>query len=996
MNKLRTILTWGLLLAATHVMGYTITVSPTQIEAGQSTNLIINLNNTETNLTAYQMKLYLPTGVTVQKKANGKYAYTSNADRLDPDLFTVTVKDAVDGSVLIAVFSPDKDVIAGTSGELIRLPIDVASTVTTSLQGSLKEIEFTDVNNQAYNISDVNFTMTMQGSGTPDPGVVTGDVTVSVPDVAITAGSSTNLIINMQTGLTNLTAYQMKLYLPTGVTVQKKANGKYAYTSNADRLDPDLFTVTVKDAADGSVLIAVFSPDKDVIAGTSGELIRLPIDVASTVTTSLQGSLKEIEFTDVNNQAYNISDVNFTMTMGGETSPNITFADPAVKALCVANWDTNHDGELSEAEAAAVTDLGTAFGNNTEITSFDELQYFIGLTDIGRRAFYLCSNLTSVTIPNSVTSIGQEAFQACHRLTSITIPESVTSIGSYALAYCFSLTSITIPYSVTSIGLYAFDNSFFVSSFFINNSTLTSDNNWGATLCDEETSDGLLLKNNVAVKCRPWATTVTIPDGVTSIYKNTFTACHSLTSVTIPNSVKSIENGAFSGCIGLTSITIPNSVTSIGQEAFSGCSSLTSITIPNSVTRINRFTFYHCSGLTSVIIPNSVTWIGMYTFEGCSNLTDYWCYAKSIPTTEDNVFRSYDIASSTLHVPAASLQAYSTTAPWSGFGNIVAIGDDVEKEEQTLSLASLPEMTEGDAAHSLPQQTNQGLTLTWTVTDATIASINGYQLTPLKAGTTTVTATQAGNSNYLPFTKTFTLTVNERQTQPEIEVTDISQLENAIYIEPLTSRVGTTVDLCVKMKNTLTPVGCSFKLTLPQDLRLQEDEYGDVIYEMGSRAKKMSVTMQDWDDGSYDFALTPSTATAIISGNDDTFITFHVELPDDMEATDYALLLTRCLIQSRTDGMTKDFPLSNVTSRLTVEDYLMGDVNSDGSVTPSDAIMTLYNYFSVEQTGFNTKAADMNSDGSITPADAIEMLYTYFGSGRQNATRRSGEEREPQ
>ena len=586
MNKLRTILTWGLLLAATHVMGYTITVSPTQIEAGQSTNLIINLNNTETNLTAYQMKIFLPTGVTVQKKANGKYAYTSNADRLDPDLFTVTVKDAVDGSVLIAVFSPDKDVIAGTSGELIRLPIDVASTVTTSLQGSLKEIEFSDVNNQAYNISDVNFTMTMQGSGTPDPGVVTGDVTVSVPDVAITAGSSTNLIINMQTGLTNLTAYQMKLYLPTGVTVQKKANGKYAYTSNADRLDPDLFTVTVKDAADGSVLIAVFSPDKDVIAGTSGELIRLPIDVASTVTTSLQGSLKEIEFSDVNNQPYNISDVNFTMTMGGETSPNITFADPAVKAICVANWDTNHDGELSEAEAAAVPDLGEVFKSDTTITSFDELQYFTGLTSIGRFAFAYCSGLTSITIPESVTSIGHAAFHSCSGLTSITIPGSVTSIGNYAFEDCSGLISVTIPNSVTSIGYIAFE-----------------------------------------------------------------------------------------GCSSLTSITIPNSVTSIGSSAFEGCSSLTSITIPNSVTSIGDFAFSGCSGLTSITIGSGVTSIDYGAFEGCSSLTDVWCYAENVPNTNSNAFENSSISTATLHVPAASLEAYSTTAPWSGFGTIVPIDD---------------------------------------------------------------------------------------------------------------------------------------------------------------------------------------------------------------------------------------------------------------------------------------------------------------------------------
>ena len=221
MNKLRTLLTWGLLSAAAHVMGYSLTVSPIEIEAGQSTNLIINLNDAEPNFTAYQMMVYLPEGVTVQKKANGKYAYTANAG---------------------------------------RLPLEVASSVTTSLQGSIKNIEFSDVNGKAYNPADVNFTMTLKGGSTlPD---VSGDVTVSVPDIEMTAGSTTDLIVNMQTDLTNITAYQMMVYLPEGVTVQKKANGKYAYTANTDRHDGE-FTFTVKDAADGSVLIAVFSADKD-------------------------------------------------------------------------------------------------------------------------------------------------------------------------------------------------------------------------------------------------------------------------------------------------------------------------------------------------------------------------------------------------------------------------------------------------------------------------------------------------------------------------------------------------------------------------------------------------------------------------------------------------------------------------------------------------------------------------------------------------------------
>jgi hypothetical protein len=74
-----------------------------------------------------------------------------------------------------------------------------------------------------------------------------------------------------------------------------------------------------------------------------------------------------------------LDDASFTITVS-TPSPVITFADANVKAICVANWDTNGDGELSEEEAAAVTSLGVVFKGNTEITSFDELQYFTGLT----------------------------------------------------------------------------------------------------------------------------------------------------------------------------------------------------------------------------------------------------------------------------------------------------------------------------------------------------------------------------------------------------------------------------------------------------------------------------------------------------------------------------------------------------------------------------------------------------------------------------------------
>ncbi len=247
------------------------------------------------------------------------------------------------------------------------------------------------------------------------------------------------------------------------------------------------------------------------------------------------------------------------------------------------------------------------------------------VTSIGCYAFYNCSGLKSVTIPDSVTSIGLDAFRYCYGLTRISIPDSVTRIESDAFygcgglydtnslpgvrlvngwavgwidslsgaldltgirgiadstfSHCTVLTSVTIPDSVTSIGTYAF---FACSSL----------------------------------------TSVAIPDSVTNIGWQAFAYCRGLTNVALPDSVTSIGDHEFSGCSGLTSVTIPNSVTSIGDNAFYECSALTSVTIPNSVASIGNNAFYGCSSLTNVMIPDSVTSIGSNAFYGCSNLYD--------------------------------------------------------------------------------------------------------------------------------------------------------------------------------------------------------------------------------------------------------------------------------------------------------------------------------------------------------------------------------------
>jgi hypothetical protein len=280
---------------------------------------------------------------------------------------------------------------------------------------------------------------------------------------------------------------------------------------------------------------------------------------------------------------------------------NIIFADLTVMALCVANWDTDGDGELSMDEAAAVKSLDNIFKDRTDIISFNELQFFTGLKLIEYESFAYCSKLTSVTIPNSVTSIGYGAFGGCTKLSSITIPNSVLSIGTGAFNGCTSLNTINIPNSVKSIGSNSFEDCTNLTSINIPlNVTIIKD--WTFHGCSSLTS-------------------LNIPHNVTSIGEHAFDSCSGLQSITIPESVTNIGSYAFSCCYSLTSITIPDNVISINEETFSNCSSLTSITIPNNVMNIGQNAFRECSKLTSVDIPNSVTNIEGNPFVACFDLS---------------------------------------------------------------------------------------------------------------------------------------------------------------------------------------------------------------------------------------------------------------------------------------------------------------------------------------------------------------------------------------
>ena len=374
------------------------------------------------------------------------------------------------------------------------------------------------------------------------------------------------------------------------------------------------------------------------------------------------------------------------------------------------------------------------------------------LTSIGSSAFRDCDGLTSITIPEGVTSIGNDAFCGCSSLTSITIPESVTSIGGDAFYNCSSLTAITIPASVTSIGEGAFSSCDDLISIVVaeGNKVYDSRNRCNAII---ETSSNTLIQGcsatiipasvtsigDDAFFLCDGLTSITIPASVTSIGEYAFSECNSLKSITLPEGVTSIGECAFRSCDGLTSITIPESVTSIGDYVFSGCSSLTSITIPESVTSIGDYAFYSCRSLTAINIPEGVTSIGNFAFAFCS-LTTITCKAVAPPTIEGNTFYVVD-KSIPVYVPAGSVKAYKVAEGWSEFTNI-SMSVPITHITLSQSSATLLEEESLTLTATVAPDNATDKTLTWSSSNPSVATVDNMgKVTAIALGTTTITAT---------------------------------------------------------------------------------------------------------------------------------------------------------------------------------------------------------------------------------------------------------------
>lgn len=238
------------------------------------------------------------------------------------------------------------------------------------------------------------------------------------------------------------------------------------------------------------------------------------------------------------------------------------------------------------------------------------------VTGIGNRAFYCCSDLTEVTIPQSVTFIGERAFAACRNLDSVTIKDAATSIGNRAFTECPLTTTLSLGKKITTIDDYAFYDCRGLTSVTIPPSvTSIGDDAFLQCIHLKTLSFGENIKTNIetigddAFYYCIELESVTIPQSVTSIGNDAFGQCHDLQSLTIKDAATSIGHRAFLGCTSLETISLGENIKTIGYHAFNSCTSinLTNVTIPENVTTIRPGTFDYCTHLEYIMLPAGLT-----------------------------------------------------------------------------------------------------------------------------------------------------------------------------------------------------------------------------------------------------------------------------------------------------------------------------------------------------------------------------------------------------
>ena len=382
--------------------------------------------------------------------------------------------------------------------------------------------------------------------------------------------------------------------------------------------------------------------------------------------------------------------------------------------------DTNYNSYSGDVEIpSSVTHNGTNYKVNT----------------IGKRAFYNCRTLQSVTMPYWIDSIGNYSFDNCTALTSITLPSEVTVIGDYAFYGCTSLSTISLnnklktisQFSLSHTGLTAVSIPSSVDSItstaftYCNSLRSITVNPYNTKYCS--IGNVLFSKNRKTLVAYPnaHADDYSVPDGTEIIMNNAFRGGETLAHVNLPTSLRVIEHAAFSDNVSLEEIVVPHGVTTIEERAFAGCSGMSRAELPSTLTSIGHSAFSNVPDLTELVVKAT-------TPPTCQ------IYIDPKTHTRYEVFMEDHYSNVNLTVPTGSKSAYQAASTWKKFLNI---GEEVFPIEAnrgdvnadgTVSISDVTALIDYLLGSDVPISTGSDCNLDGTISIADVTTLIDYLL----------------------------------------------------------------------------------------------------------------------------------------------------------------------------------------------------------------------------------------------------------------------------
>jgi len=306
-----------------------------------------------------------------------------------------------------------------------------------------------------------------------------------------------------------------------------------------------------------------------------------------------------------------------------EVQAHPTNRPESIQIPATVNWS---EGTFS---VTAVADKG--FENNTNLTTITLPE---SVKTVGCKAFYGCSKLSAVTF-NGQTAIGDEAFRNCTSLINVSLPSGLKTIGDRAFQNANSITQIEFKDGIESIGAFSF------------------------------------------MDCKA-LTAVRLPNTTKSIGTSAFENCVKLTYASLGDNLTSLGNSAFRNCSVLTEISIPGTTVTVGEKAFQNCRTLALATLNSGITTIGGFCFDGCSELLSMTIPGTVRTIGGGSFNGCTALTSLTFgnsqYSVEIPQFTDSPLKTLRIGRNLTYTYSNTLSPFRDRAT---LRRVLFTGDNV-------------------------------------------------------------------------------------------------------------------------------------------------------------------------------------------------------------------------------------------------------------------------------------------------------------------------------